>query len=127
MKIKLDENFGTRTIHIFREAGHETETVVEEALGGASDERIFEVCVQERRCLITLDLDFADVLRFPPHMTAGVAVLRLPSQASLGLLESVVRDLVRMTALEDIVGRLWIAEPGRIRVHEKTGDDSDDF
>src|SRR5260370_26797629 len=39
----------------------------------------------ENRCLVSLDLDFADVVRFPPHRTSGIAVLRLPHGASLSL------------------------------------------
>ena len=78
MKWKLDENLGSRTVHLFLKAGHDAETVLQEELSGSSDETLFEVCVREDRCLLTLDIDFADVLRFPPHQTAGIAVLRLP-------------------------------------------------
>jgi hypothetical protein len=69
---------------------------------------------------VPLDLDFADVVRFPPHKTAGIAVLRLPKGASLSLLEKFVSDLLRMVAADPITGRLWIVEAGRIRVHENT-------
>ena len=70
MRFKLDENFGTRTQHIFRGAGHDVQTVREEALRGASDWHLYEVCCAEQRCLVTLDLDFADVTRFPPEKTS---------------------------------------------------------
>ena len=63
---------------------------------------------------------FADVLRFPPHKTAGIAVLRLPKGASLSLLEKFVTHLLSMLDAEPIAGRLWIVEAGRIRVHENT-------
>jgi len=36
-------------------------------------------CALEGRCLITLDLDFVDVLRFPPRTGAGTVVLRPPN------------------------------------------------
>src|SRR5260370_42260377 len=66
----------------------------------------------EGRCLLSLDLDFADVVGFPPHKTAGIAVLRLPKGASLRLLEKFVSDLLSMLDVEHIV------EADRIRVHE---------
>lgn len=37
MKIKLDENFGTRSQMIFQTAGHDVKTVKEEELSGISD------------------------------------------------------------------------------------------
>jgi predicted nuclease of predicted toxin-antitoxin system len=120
MKWKLDENFGSRAAHLLLAAGHDAETVVQEKLGGASDEKVFETCVRERRSLLTLDIDFADVLRFPPHKTAGIAVLRLPGNPSLHLIENLVRNLLGFLARESIDGRLWIVEPGRVRVHETT-------
>ena len=120
MKWKLDENFGSRAAHLLSAAGHDAETVLQEQLGGACDEDIYSACVREKRALLTLDLDFADVLRFPPHQTAGIAVLRLPKNPSLTLLESLVTGLLRYLPVESIAGRLWIVEPGRIRVHEDT-------
>jgi predicted nuclease of predicted toxin-antitoxin system len=92
MKFKLDENLGSRTAGLIAESGHNVETVAREKLSGASDARLLATCIAEHRCLISLDLDFADVLRFPPHQTPGIAVLRLPRVASPGLLTSLVRS-----------------------------------
>jgi predicted nuclease of predicted toxin-antitoxin system len=126
MRFKLDEHLGYRSTRLFAEAGHEVETVFDEGLSGARDELVFEACIRENRCLLTPDLDFSDVVRFPPHKTAGIAVLRLPKGASLSLLEKFVRDLFSLLEVEPITGRLWIVEAGRIRVHEKTMIEPDD-
>jgi hypothetical protein len=74
MRFKLDENLGSRTAPIFSEFGHEVETISEEKLNGASDSIVFAAYVSEERCLVTLDLDFADVIRFPPGSAPGIAV-----------------------------------------------------
>lgn len=123
MKFKLDENFGTRTQSLFLTGGHDVHTVYQESLQGATDEKIYQTCQEERRCLITLDLDFANVLRFPPTKTEGIAVIRLPRNPSLSILEQLVSQL--LIALEDmsITGMLWIVELGRIRVHQTDIDD----
>ncbi len=56
MKFKLDENLGSRSAHLFAKAGHSVETVLEEGFSGAADEAIFEACMLEDRCLVSLDL-----------------------------------------------------------------------
>ena len=71
MNFKLDENFGTRTQRIFRELGHNADSVIDEGLGGASDIALYQVCREHGLCLVTLDLDFSDVLRFPPQGTGA--------------------------------------------------------
>jgi predicted nuclease of predicted toxin-antitoxin system len=84
LKVKLDENLGSRAIELFRESGHEVSTVSEQNLGGASDDGLIEACRAEGRVLVTLDLDFSNVLRFPPERYAGIAVLRVPHPVELG-------------------------------------------
>jgi predicted nuclease of predicted toxin-antitoxin system len=78
MKFKLDENFGTRTQQIFQQRGHDVHTVLGENLKSAPDTYLYEICCHEQRCLVTLDLDFTDVVRFPPRNGSGIAVIRQP-------------------------------------------------
>ena len=94
MKFKLDENLGARTQTLLLAAGHDVETVRSENLGGASDQRIYEAFLKEKRCLVTLDLDFANVVRFPTRDTAGVVVIRTPVNPSLAVLERMVAQLL---------------------------------
>ncbi len=118
MKFKLDENFGTRTQQLFLAAGHDVSTVGSQGLCGSPDHRLFEVCGQESRCLVTLDIDFGDVTRFPPARSAGIVVLRLPRNPTLAILESLVDTFLRAIGDRPLTGRLWMVEPGRIRVHQ---------
>jgi predicted nuclease of predicted toxin-antitoxin system len=73
--IKLDENLGERGRKLFADAGHDVATVADQGLSGADDRRVIEVCGVERRCLVTLDLDFSNPFVFPPEQYAGIAVL----------------------------------------------------
>ncbi|MEK7326642.1 MAG: DUF5615 family PIN-like protein [Chloroflexota bacterium] len=120
MRFKLDENFGARTQQLFQDAGHEVHTVLDESLQGVSDERLFEVCCAEQRCLVTLDLDSADVTRFPPERTGGVAIIRVSRNPSLSLLESLINQFLKLIAQMSIEGKLWIVEIGRIRIHQSS-------
>jgi predicted nuclease of predicted toxin-antitoxin system len=53
--------------------GHDVHTVVDEALVGSSDERIWTRCQEEERLLVTQDLDFSDSRKFKPGRLAGPA------------------------------------------------------
>ncbi|MCB0192991.1 MAG: DUF5615 family PIN-like protein [Anaerolineae bacterium] len=123
MKFKLDENFGARTQNIFKRFGHDVHTVREEALQGAPDQKIYQVCCDEERCLVTLDLDFSDVVRFPPHHTEGIVVIRFPRNPSLSLLENLVQQFLQMLEKQSVSKQLWIVEVGRIRIHQSDIDD----
>lgn len=115
MKVKLDENLGTRLQAKFRAAGHDVATVAGQRLSGTSDHDLFEVCRTEGRVLITLDVRFGNLLRFPCERTAGIAVLRMPESAGHALIQSFAATLTAALAARPIEGRLWIVEPGRIR------------
>jgi predicted nuclease of predicted toxin-antitoxin system len=118
MKFKLDENFGTRTQQIFRAHGHDVLTVRDQHLQGCADARLYEVCRVEQRCMVTLDLDFSDVLRFPPQQAHGIIVIRVPHNPTLPLLEQLVRQFLQTLETMPIENKLWIVESGRIRVHQ---------
>jgi predicted nuclease of predicted toxin-antitoxin system len=123
MKFKLDENLGTRTLCLFEEAGYDVQTIRRESLQGTSDQHLYQACCTEQRCLVTLDLDFSDVIRFPPDKSGGIAVIRLPRTPTLSLLEKLVRQFLQAISQTPIEKRLWIVEIGRIRIHQTNADD----
>lgn len=118
MKLKLDENLGSRGGALLTEADHDVATVVDQGLCSAQDAPLLSACQSEQRCLVTLDLDFGNPLRFRPADHAGIAVLRLPAKPTPDDLLDGVRTLVGALAGASIVGRLWIVQRGRIRQYE---------
>ena len=89
---------------------------------GACDTMVFEVCAAEGRALVTLDSDFSQVLRFPPDKSAGVAVLASSGRMTSSLLEILLGQLIDALPKHELSGRLWIIEPGRIRIHGRTSE-----
>ncbi|WP_406694803.1 DUF5615 family PIN-like protein [Singulisphaera sp. Ch08] len=116
MLLKLDEKLGERGRQLFTDAGHNVATVAEQGLTGADDRRLIEVCGAERRCLVTLDLDFSNPFLFPPEHYAGIAVLR-PRRLIPVELYATVNTLIAALARNPIEGKLWTVERNRIRVH----------
>ena len=117
MKVKLNESFGTRTRELFVARGHEVETVRDEGLQGCADDLLYEVCTREGHCLVTLDLDFTEVIRFPPYETSGIAVIRVSQNPSLALLQQLINQFLQAITQMSIDKQLWIVEPTRIRIH----------
>jgi predicted nuclease of predicted toxin-antitoxin system len=115
MKLKLDENLGVRFAERLRLAGHDVATVVDQGLVSATDQRLIGICGAERRCLVTLDLDFANPLRFDPESHAGIAVLRLDRRPTHTALAFAIDTLVRALDRMDITGKLWVVGGARVR------------
>jgi predicted nuclease of predicted toxin-antitoxin system len=126
MKFKLDENLGRRCVDLFRAAGHDAITVAEQHLAGAPDTTVIEACREERRCLVTLDVDFGNPLRFTPSACAGIIVLRMPPKPAHEELLLAASTAIAGVAHERIDGRLWIVQRRRIRVYQENLPELDD-
>jgi hypothetical protein len=122
MKLKLDENLGKTAAAIFQAGGYDTLTVPGQGLCRATDREVIAACQSERRCLVTLDLDFGNPLIFDPTKYSGIAVLRLPPKPSHQDLLDAAHTLTAALSRRDITGRLWIVQRGRIREYQ--GEDS---
>lgn len=118
MKIKLDENLPTALAVLLRAGGHDAMTVADEALGGSKDPKIMQVATSEARTLLTFDLDFADIRRYPIGSHAGIVVFRLHDQRWAALAEP-ARRLVETGLLDRLQGGLAIIDESRVRIRTK--------
>jgi predicted nuclease of predicted toxin-antitoxin system len=118
VKLKLDENIDARLARILRGAGHDAVTDREQDLHGTDDIDLYQVCISENRALVTLDLDFSNILRYTPEGTQGLVVLRGPDDLFVTT-RILVETLIEALNKEDPLNQLWIVEPGRVRIHER--------
>ncbi len=78
MKLKLDENIPLSAKTRLARVGFDTDTVLDEGLGGHPDPDVWAAAQSEGRFLITQDLDFSDVRVFAAGTHHGVLIVRLP-------------------------------------------------
>jgi Domain of unknown function (DUF5615)/Regulator of chromosome condensation (RCC1) repeat len=69
--LKLDENIPQSAAMRLAALGYDVDTVLDERLGGRSDEDVWAAAQAEGRLLVTHDLDFADARKFEPGKHAG--------------------------------------------------------
>jgi len=115
MRFKLDENLPREAAKLLAEAGHETITVPEQGLAGAADEAIHAVCSQEKRVLVTLDVGFADIRRYPPKEHSGIIVLH-PRLQDRKRIIGAIKNVMRTLTIEPVDGHLWVVDETRIRI-----------
>jgi len=115
MRFKVDENLPVELALRLQEAGHDATTVKEQAMIGEPDRVIADACRREDRALLTFDLHFADIRRYPPEAYSGLIVLRLSGQDKQHVL-AVFERVVPLLDSEPLSKHLWIVDERRVRV-----------
>lgn len=122
MRIKLDENISLYLKPLLEQEGHDASTVADEGLLGQDDGKVALAAKTEARVLFTLDLEFADLRKFPPGSHTGVVLFRPRSLGPLSVNDFVMR-FVRETNLSEFFGCVVVVDPQRVRVRRPTGED----
>ena len=117
MRFKLDENLPVDLAVMFRAAGHDAVTALDQNLKGARDSDLASVCRREGRAMVTLDIDFADIRTYPPDAYPGLVVFRPSTQSrdQILMLGSRLRNVLNSATL---AGQLRVVEDSRIRVRQ---------
>jgi predicted nuclease of predicted toxin-antitoxin system len=115
MKIKLDENLSRHLKQILEQEGHDVETVEEEGLRGRNDLEVGRAAREEERMLFTLDVEFADLRKYPPGTHPGVILFRPRTMGPLTV-NNLVLEFVRTTNLDELVECVVIVDRNKIRV-----------
>ncbi|RMG25440.1 MAG: hypothetical protein D6732_22410 [Methanobacteriota archaeon] len=118
MRFKIDENLPVEVADVLQAKAFEALTVYEQNLSGVNDANLAQICRNEKRILITLDMDFADIRSYPPEEYYGFMVLRVKRQDKLYIMK-IISEVVEVLLHESPIGQLWIIEEGKIRVRGK--------
>jgi predicted nuclease of predicted toxin-antitoxin system len=115
MKFKLDENLSRHLKALLELEGHDVSTVLDEGLSGKPDAAVGEAARAEDRILLTLDLDFADVRKFPPGTHPGIVLFR-PAGMGPGSVQQFVLGFLHSADLGEASGAIVIVETQRVRI-----------
>lgn len=115
MKLLLDENLSPLQAVELRNEGYDAVAVVECGLSGVTDEEVLRFAVDNGRAIMTLDADFANVMRFPPEQTCGVVRLKVHPATEDRIRQAIRRALLYLQHI-DIAGRLAVVDDDKIRI-----------
>ena len=117
MRFLLDANVPRSLIQLLLRHGHDVDHVVDIGMGNSADDEIAQHAKRINATLISRDLDFADVRRYPPSQHAGIVVLRLPDDmVAKEIVEVFDRFLLILGDPQRLCGRLAIVERNRFRL-----------
>jgi predicted nuclease of predicted toxin-antitoxin system len=115
MSILLDQCVPRKYKYLLQSWGYAATLLNEHIAPDASDVDVIALAQTLDAVLLTVDLDFANILNYPPGNYAGVVVMRYEAsnEDALGsTLQQVLTDLYR----DPLRGVLVIIEPTRYRV-----------
>lgn len=115
MLFKIDENLREEIARLLRRNGHDAIGVYDQRMQGHADEDLAAVCRREGRVIVTQDLDFSNIIEFPPEDYAGIVVLRLHEQSRPSILAAMQR-LLPLLASQALAGCLWTVDEVGIRI-----------
>jgi predicted nuclease of predicted toxin-antitoxin system len=115
VKLFLDENLSPQHAAELRAEGHDAVAVVDIGLSGAPDPEVLRFAVENGRILVTLDADFANVIRFPPEQALGVIRLKVHPATEERIRAAIRRAMLLLQNIE-LAGRLAVVDEDKIRI-----------
>lgn len=120
----IDEDLPRSTAAALRRAGHAVADVRDVGLRGRSDAEVYAYAQAHGLTLVTADMGFANILRFPLGTHAGIVVLRVPNELAIDQLNRLLVNALADLSAEALRGALVIAEMTRTRIRRRPGERS---
>lgn len=116
MRFLLDANMPRAAQDLLLDQSHDALHVGDVGLRNAPDQHIDSYARTKGRALVTRDLTFADVRRYPPAHTPGYLVMRVPDTWIATDIAALLRRFLAADGLiEHLPGHLVILDPRQVR------------
>lgn len=119
-KFLLNANLSYETADFLNNLGHDAKTVAQFGLGKAEDAEIVKRAIEEKRIILTFDLDFGKIFYFSTKEKFSVIVLKLRDQTVESVNETLDWFLkTKILEKKEFQNTLMIVQEKRIRVRRK--------
>ena len=116
MKIVIDEDIHRSLAGVLQALGHHVIDVRDSGLRGKPDGDIFRFAQEQNAILLSGDLGFANVIRFPLGSHQGIIILRFPNEMSSNAINSIVGSLMLGIPEHEFMSNLSIFSPRGLRM-----------
>lgn len=115
MKLLADECLYLITTVFLRKHGHDVLTIQETGFIGIKNGEVAELANKEKRVLITRDMHFCNILKFPPENYNGIIVLKIRPD-NISLVHDNLINFLKKYAKEKIEQTLVIIDHNKFRI-----------
>jgi len=112
-KFLLDADMPRSSAEAIRSQGFDVEDVRDLGMRYAKDQEIMDFALETGRVVITRDLDYGEILRYPQH--PGAIILRLPTGFVAKEVNEALMDFLSSAKNEILQNAIIIVELGRYR------------
>lgn len=116
IKFVIDEDISRLTSNALVLAGYDVLDIRDYNLRGGSDDIIFNFAQKNKAILLTGDLGFANILKFPLDSHCGIVVMHFPNEMSTLLTNRILISSITALDKKDFLGNLIIIEPNKVRI-----------
>ena len=120
-KFVIDEDMPRSTAKVLRDLGYEVKDVRDYELRGADDQEVYQFAQNNQAVLITGDMDFGNILRFPIGTHSGLVIAHFPNEITTHEMHRHLVGAIMESTEDDFDGNLIIIEPGRVRIRKHGG------
>ncbi|MGD2087467.1 MAG: DUF5615 family PIN-like protein [Candidatus Aminicenantes bacterium] len=118
MKFLLDENVSSLFIEKIKKKYPGSVDIFDIGYDDKDDSEIYAFLMEQKYILITFDLDFSDIRKFPPEFVEGIIVLRFKNKKIQDLITAALNYLEELKKV-DFKHSLAIFQNSRIRIRNR--------
>ncbi len=118
LKFLVDADMPKSSKEVIKKFGHEVIDVRDIGLRSASDQEIIEYAFSNECIVVTRDLDFGNIIRYPLKKHHGVVILRLPYTFTAHEINDNLAQFLKSVDEEKIINSVTIVELGRYRIRK---------